>query len=341
MIGFSLALAMQTVAEPSLGPSATPFELHWSAPAECPSAGDVRAAIERHLAAPLVSPRGDGLRVDGSARSSTDGRWEVTLVVESAEGRSERKIGDATDCAAATETAALVIAIAIDPDVALRDTPATIPTPVEPTPVEPTPVEPTPVAPTTGTTPPPTVARPTPAPRLKLRAAIGGRFDVTGGAHPIVGLGGSVFVDLLIGARGRIGLGASVSGAPPARKSGATIEMLRWTIEVRGCPVFGVLRWLEIVPCAGVQAGQTRVDVTGLADAKSPRHPWVAPTALLAAVFVPRPRIGIWAGLHGLVPLYRHDYVIEDGGRVHRVHRVHRTFPVAGGALVGIEARLP
>ncbi|HET6585825.1 MAG TPA: hypothetical protein VFG69_20355 [Nannocystaceae bacterium] len=331
MLGLSFALAVQAMAEP---PAERPFELRWQAPPECPTAAEVRAAIERHLAAPLESPRGDGLRVDASARVEGDGRWGVALVVDSGEGRSEREIGDADDCAAATETAALVVAIAIDPDVALREPPATVPAPVEPTPVEPTPVEPTPTKPTT-VTPPPKPAPPKPAPRLGLRAAIGGRFDVMAGAHPVVGLGGSVFADLILGGRGRIGIGASLSGAPPQRQSGATIEMLRWTIEVRGCPVFGVRRWLEIVPCAGVQAGQTRVAVTGLADATSPRHPWLAPTALVAAVFVPRPRIGIWLGVHGVVPIYRHDYVIAGGGRV------HRTAPVAGGALIGIEARLP
>jgi hypothetical protein len=325
---FALVLALAPGPEPTPASApADPFALHWDAPAQCPDEAAVRAAIERHLGGPLASPRGDGLRVDALARERDDERWDVELVVETAEGRSERTIRDAPDCATATETSALVIAIAIDPDVALRD-PATVPTPAEPE--TPTVATPTPVV----TREPPPSPPPGPPP-LRWRAAVGARADVTVGAHPRVGFGGTVFVDVLAGTRARFGLGASISGGPTLAVDDASVRMLRWTIEARGCPVFGVRRWLEIVPCVGIQAGQTRVDTRGLVDERDPRDPWLAPTLQVATVFVPLPALGIWVGAHGLVPVFRRAYEVVGRGVV------HRTAPVAGGALVGIEARFP
>ena len=338
MIAVALALALQPVAEPVVaGTSAAPFELRWDAPAQCPAAADVRAAIEGHLAGRLASPLGDGLRVEAIARER-EGTWQVDLVMQSGDGRSERRIGAARDCAAASETAALVIAIAIDPNVALRGpdtvlpepTPATEPAP--PARVESAPITPAPVAATAAPVPTPTPVPPVP---LRLRAAFGVRADATFGALPRVGFGGTAFVDLLIGTRGRVGVGASISGAPPLSVRDASVRMLRWTVEVRGCPVFGVRPWLELVPCVGVQAGQTRVDPRGLANERNERHPWLAPTAQFATVFVPRPALGIWLGVHGLVPAFRHAYEIGGAGVV------HTTAPFAGGVIVGIEARLP
>jgi hypothetical protein len=334
---FALVLAMQPVAEaPNVGSAA--FELRWDAPVACPGDADMRAAIERHLAAGLVSPLGDGLRVEGVAREK-GGAWEVDLVMESGDGRSERTIGAAPDCAAASETAALVVAIAIDPNVALRGSDAVVPMPTAPTPAEPTPVEPTPVAPLEGTGPTPAATTNTTAPPptnpLRLRAAFGARADATFGTMPRVGFGGTAFVDLLVGARGRVGVGGSIAGAPPLAVGDASVRMLLWTVELRGCPVFAVRRWLEIVPCVGVQAGESRADPQGLVDGRTQRYPWLAPMAQLATVIVPTPRIGIWLGVHGLVPVFRRAYEVRGEGVVHTMA------PFAGGVLVGIEARLP
>lgn len=339
MLSSGLALAMQP-AVPS--GSATPFELRWDAPVECPGEADVRAAIERHLAATLESPRGDGMRVDAVARTAGDGKWRVELVVQRDEGRSERVIDGAKDCADAVETASLVVAIAIDPDVALRDPNAVVPVPAaEPGPPTTTTTTPTATAtPTLTSTSTLTLTPSRESPRrLPLRGAVGLRGDVGFGAMPTVGFGGTLFLDLLIGNRGRVGVGGSISGAPVLQiDPEGSARFLRWTVEARGCPVFGVRRWLEVLPCFGVQAGQTRVDVRGLAKATDPRHTWVAPLAQVAVVFVPHPNVGVWVGAYALVPITRHEYQVATGDTV---QTLHTTSPVAGGALVGIEARFP
>ncbi len=325
-LSFGLGLAMQ----PAPAPPAEPFALHWDAPSQCPGEDEVRAAIERHLAATLEPPRGDGLRVDAVAQAGPEG-WSVALVVESGEGRSERTIGGGRDCAEAVETAALVVAIAIDPDVALRD-PGVVPPPTTTTTTT-TPTT-TPTT-TTTTTTTPTTARA----RLALRGAFGVRGEVGFGAMPTVGFGGTLFADLLIGTRGRVGVGGSISGAPLLQLEGdASARFLRWTVEVRGCPVFPVRVWVEIVPCVGVQAGQTRVDVRGLANEDDKRDAWAAPFAQVAAVFVPIRFVGVWVGAYALVPATRHEYAVRVGDGT---DTVHTTAPVAGGALVGIEARFP
>jgi hypothetical protein len=336
-VALSLGLAMQPAGPPDAAVPKDAFALRWDAPPECPREADVRAAIERHLAATLESPRGDGLRVDAVARVREDGRWRVELVVEGGEGRSERVIGGTRDCAEAVETAALVVAIAIDPDVALRDPNAVVPAPTTTTTT--TTTTPTTTT-TTATTPTPTsTSTSTKRPRLRLRGAVGVRGEVGGGTMPSVSGGGTLFVDLLIGARGRVGVGASITGAPTLQLDGdASARFLRWTVEVRGCPVFGVRRWLEIVPCVGVQVGQTRVDVRGLVNESDPRHVWAAPFAQVATVFVPHRNVGVWVGAYLLVPGTRHGYEVANGDET---ELVHQTAPVAGGALVGIEARFP
>jgi hypothetical protein len=338
-VALSLGLAMQPAGPSDAAVPQDAFALRWDAPPECPREADVRAAIERHLAATLESPRGDGLRVDAVARVRDDGRWRVELVVEGGEGRSERVIGGTRDCAEAVETAALVVAIAIDPDVALRDPNAVVPAPTTttttPTTTTTTTTTPTPTT-TTTTTPTSTSTK---RPRLQLRGAVGVRGEVGGGTMPSVAGGGTLFVDLLIGARGRVGVGASITGAPTLQLDGdASARFLRWTVEVRGCPVFAVRRWLEVVPCVGVQAGETRVDVRGLANERDPRHPWAAPLAQVAVVFVPIRAVGVWVGAYGLVPVTRQGYEVVNGDET---DVVHETAPVAGGALVGIEARFP
>ena len=58
----------------------------------------------------------------------------------------------------------------------------------------------------------------------------------------------------------------------------------------------------------------------------------------VATVFVPHRNVGVWVGAYVLVPGTRHEYGVENGDET---DFVHQTAPVAGGALVGIEARFP
>jgi hypothetical protein len=86
----------------------------WRAPAGCPAAASVTARIAQHLGEDAV-PAGVAIAAVVKRRG---GRWHLTLRLRTAEGEGERKV-EAASCAELAETAALIVALAIDPDLRL------------------------------------------------------------------------------------------------------------------------------------------------------------------------------------------------------------------------------
>lgn len=326
-------------------PSAPPFELRWDAPRECPDATAVRGAVERRLGRAINGELGAGLVIDVRATKQDDGRWHVALGMHGEAGEAQRELADASDCTAAVEAAALVIAIAIDPELA-AGVPDAPPQP-ETKPGDEvaatgerddaTQRDASASEPFTGT---PIVSddtpRPPTRPRAWTRGAIGATAAVSIGDLPVVGGHGRAFAALLR-PRFRVEIGGSYGGSPTRTvATQATMTLTRWTVDARACAVIAPRDWLELLPCLGVEAGQTRVGTRGLTGGR-PSNRWVAAIAAPTVAFVPIRWLAIRLALELRVPLRNRDsYQYDDPPKT-----VYTTSRVAGALVAGIEARFP
>lgn len=338
-----LTLTMLAALTPA--PEADEFSLRWQAPQQCPREHEVRAAIEQQLGRAIEPPLGDGLRVELDAAAQDDGRWRIELRIAGPDGTARRELDDASDCAAAVQAAALVVAIAIDPQLvfAVPDPPQPVTTATEPATTTATPADDD--APTTTTTTTTddndgdAAVPATPRTRGRTRAVLGLAPAISVGDLPAPGGHGRVWLGLAQ-PRWRVEVGGSVGGGPTRSSGAARIAFLRWTAQLRACPVFrpGAGARLELLACAGIDAGQTRVRVRSLPSTPSADRspdPWIAPVVAGALVWLPRPALGVRVGVELGVPAIRRSYQILGAPAV------FATAPVFGAAFVGVEGRFP
>lgn len=106
-IGGLCALALGLAAAPAHAQS-TPF-VAWEAPAECPDGEAFRRAVFRHLGAEPALPLHVEVRIERRGR-----RFHLAMHTTSAEGTGDRSL-TGRDCAVLVETAALTLALAIEP----------------------------------------------------------------------------------------------------------------------------------------------------------------------------------------------------------------------------------
>jgi hypothetical protein len=316
------------------------LDLVWDAPPGCPTEADVRARVEELLS---DSERANELRAVVRARADDRGIWTVELRFETTDGVAERTLTDASSCDAAAEAASVVVAIAIDPELALGGVPeapgrvADEPGRADPAspPARPTevaaPIE-TPAAPPTHA--PTTTDAPKPKPRPRPRGAIAIGPAVSFGTLPqVAGIGR--LTGAVLWRRVRAGIGIAFAGGTPIRSGEAMISLMRWTVDAHACSVFAIGRRVEIVPCVGVEAGQTVVTSQGLVAAENPRDPWVAAFVQPAVAVLATRRFAILAGGQLTVPFQRRRYVVDGIGEVYLTGRV------GGGAFAALELRIP
>jgi len=109
--------ALLAAGAPARAASASDARLtvEWSAPAGCPDGARVRAEIERLLRRPLAEASLDPLHVRASVARDRKGLWHMHLETRSRAGSGERSLEGAT-CEGVARATALIIALAIDPD---------------------------------------------------------------------------------------------------------------------------------------------------------------------------------------------------------------------------------
>lgn len=111
---------MVIVAFALLAGPAAPLEIDWDAPADCPGAADVRASVERTLG-PAADDERTPIRASGRVQESEAG-YRLSLEVHDGATTSQRELEGAT-CREVTDAAALILAMTIDPRVALTEDP--------------------------------------------------------------------------------------------------------------------------------------------------------------------------------------------------------------------------
>lgn len=109
------ALAWLVVAGPDATAEPPGLAIEWDAPRSCPSNAKAMAWVEDHLGRTLVPPLGDGLTIRVRVRSRGSA-WDVRLFVNDGERTRQRKLKPRRSCEEATKAAALIVAIAIDPE---------------------------------------------------------------------------------------------------------------------------------------------------------------------------------------------------------------------------------
>ncbi len=312
------------------------LDLTWSAPAQCPDAGRVRARVEQILGRRLVASGPTTLKV------------EATISEEGLQLRTQTEHGERTrllaghECGALTEMAVFAIAFSIDPTAAARAAdepgagePIAQPEP-EPEPApdpepEPEP-EPKPSAAPQPEPQPPPVAETPPRIRVGVRVAAAGAI----GLLPQIGAGVTGAVAIVL-PRARVEVHYDHDFERPRDLEGdRAVEVRAWRLGARGCWVPSLPAGVEFPLCGGAQAGPVRGRPTGtLAAAKTTSVPWVGVDLLAAVAYFPVRWLGVSAGLEGIVPIVRPSFSFEDLGRV------YRSAPVAGRLFAGLEVRFP
>lgn len=321
-----------TTAPATIPPPPDPreLELHWRAPADCPSQED----LERRIHALLPdAPSGEGVLVIDGEVTRTD--TAATLMLRSTyEGRSDTRTITSPTCAELTETTAVLVAIALEPSAAMPPSPPipasppmTVPEPAAATEVTQSPpsIRPTPlpvVAPAVDT---PAVERRRVGPGLGLRVVAG----LEAGAIPPPTLALAATMSLLW-ARARLELqGAWLVPRTVRPVDGRTVTYQLGSVGLRGCRRLFV-RGLELPLCGGAEAGVLRARPRGI-EGPVVLAPWAAGVAGVGLVRRWGP-VAIVAAVDGIVRVVGHRFVVD--GR-----RSLLQWPVSLRVLLGVELR--
>ena len=294
-------------------------ELDWQAPPTCPSGSNVLQRAEqllRHSAAPKEPVRARAIVVDAGEA------YSVTLETQQGTQTWHRTLR-APSCEELADAAALVVAMAVDPDLggakagdpppqarsAADDDQDRLVAPI----VAPLPaaLPPTPAPPTAS---PPGEA----SPLFSVHAAARALGDV--GALPRPALG----VEIAAGA-GVSALRVELTGTllPGVREVTATApdrggEIGLWAIGPRLCYEL-VLGSVRALGCAGLEGGQITGDgfgATSWTDTRSAT--WLAARIGGRVVIELWPAASASLALEGVAPVTRPEFVLENLGRVHR-----------------------
>ncbi len=218
---------------------------------DCVDGASLSRSIEERLGHTVFpEPSRATLVVEGIADKS-DAGYRARLRIFDLEGMalgSREVSSQSTDCRELSETVAIVLSVMIDPEGALRATPAA---PREPAP-EPA-REPEPAPPET---PPAQAVAEAPKRRVVGDASVFGRLNLGALPEPALGVGAAVLVSVAPYATFQLeGVGffdqeALLEGASAG---GARLRLLYATLE--HCPLFVAGRILSVAACAGARVG--------------------------------------------------------------------------------------
>ncbi|MES1189037.1 MAG: hypothetical protein ABUL60_34800 [Myxococcales bacterium] len=302
LVTFGLLNAAAAQAQEQTSEPRNHISLRWDAPNECPDDAQLVGAVEGLLGQPLSEAREQELAVSVNVQASADG-FSAKLEFASPQGTQERFL-DHPDCRKLMEAAALLAALAIDPERvrarqeagdAIDSAPASAAVPLpEAKPNPPTAQQVCPVA------PPPRVA---PAISPLRRVSLGLAAFVGGGVLPGVNAGlaaeaGARFDRLHVRLLGRYWLPGSVDiqGGP------LSIELSLATVGLHGCVVPRHDQW-SILGCFGLNLGDMSGSGQGVNHAHTRHAVFGALEASVLAAYShvePAPFVGLgfsWAVL--------------------------------------------
>ncbi|WP_437957710.1 hypothetical protein WME76_41445 [Sorangium sp. So ce119] len=325
--------------------------MRWTAPADCPAAAAVEAEITR-LLGDQSSPSNGTVRAAGTI--TPVGTGFVLYIELSREGWTSARTVRGATCRALADAGALIVAMAIDPEVATRSgteatgdrssagarpaPPAPEPPPAAARTAEPTPRSdpPEPVPPTTEQEPP-TEGAAERGPVFRVGLGVMGDLGTMQGVSSAI----EAWAGVLVGPA-RLEAGASFwpgntaeSAARP--QSGGTIDLVAGSLTACALlpPLARAARpHFEVgVPCAGLELGRMHAEGYGVSDPDEGFALWAALRGGAAAAWVIAPWMRLRLRLEAVVPLKRPRFVLEGVGDVHEPS-------VAARAALGLELAL-
>jgi hypothetical protein len=281
--------------------------------------------IERLLGQSLNVARRQELLLDARVTGDAEAGYAVRLQVTTSAGAYERNLRH-TDCGKLAEGAALVMALAIDPErVAARG--ASEPPEEDSPPETAAPAEPPPPAP-----------EPTPADEPSEQGGDVGLFALAGaGVLPSSGAGLALDVGFRSGSHFRLAVVGSYwfpRTKEIPEQEGAAIRLRLWTAGLRGCWLPGSGE-IELSVCLGPEAGRVTGEGRGVEDSSSEAD-WHSALILGggAALAVAEP-LWIAAGVEGGPVLGRPRFGVEEWDGDYQAE------PWTLRALIGALVRLP
>ena len=316
----------------------------WEAPDDCPSSEDVRASVEAQLGGSLDEVALESWSVQGRVEADRQGGYRLALTITTPDGTHERPLHDPTSCEIVSDSAALLIALALDPEAGLDEPPPTTTGSTAASDTASTEPETQPPEEATKPEPPPPEPAPMPAPKpeppeierdvpLVFAFGIGGGID-WGTLRRVSPIGRANFAWQLP----KVRVGASVtSGAAPRftlPPLSETITLWTWTVGVEAGPVFRVGP-VEFPLIGGLEVGQLVVWPRELLDPTRQQATWAAVLVTPGIAWVPKPWLALVARVGGTISLVRPSFAVEG------VRTLHEPKPFGVRATLGLEFRLP
>ncbi len=342
--------------------------VRWTAPAACPDEAAMVESVESYVGRALGP---EPIAARGEVTRDNEG-FSLELRIVGAQGESETRTFADADCRVLFDAAALMIAVAIDPETALavvdppspsspedgsQGDPRSVepedvpPQPSEPQPAEPEASEPGPTEPESSEpglrepaeappgAPPPS-CKPGPAEKGATARphciAVAARGSMQWGPLPRLGFGVGADAALLW-SRMRLELGGTFFAARPARlpaqpELGGDIRLA--VGHARGCARLGIGAF-EFPLCGGVEAGALRGIGVGIDQPRRDRVLWLAALADGGAAWSPVRRFALRTRVGAVVPLVRQRFAVGGLGPI------HTPAPVGVRVALTAELRLP
>jgi hypothetical protein len=280
-------------------------DLRWSAPPECPDVEHVRRHAERHLGRAWTDVDHPEVAIDAVVERDAPHGWRLRIRVLGPTGDGEREIvGD--DCEELADAAGLVVALAVDHEL------ASVMVPEAPAPVMES-VREDAVASTERrdavAAPRPTPSSPAPVqsrrrPRGHVR--IGGAFGVgalpraTGSLAAAAGVSWPrAVIEVAVGHWFARELEAPVGRARVSLTTGAVQAGPRWRV-----------RAFEIPLRFGIELGVLRGEGLEIESPRRPRQLWAAAVGALGFVWVARSWLALEVDVGAAVPLVRYAFTL-------------------------------
>jgi hypothetical protein len=288
------------------------LELTWRAPKDCPQEPEVRARIEGYLGGSNRSR--EQVIAEASIGGTSEHRYQLRLRITTSKGQAERSLS-AESCAAVAQAAALLIAMAVDPNIAGAPE-------------------------SKGAAPGPSATPSAPPPKPEARSERAASEASNEPTEPALGVEASAMLDVGsmpgagLGFSGqaearfswlRLGLGGQLfipSEGSISQLPTATVDISAAMATARACGTWRLGPSLELGPCVWGELGELRGRAEGIRRPFAGSALWLALGTALQSRFALGPHFKLDADAGLIVPHARRRFLVQSDQGTLAVHRV-------------------
>lgn len=314
VVAMGWILAMPTHATGAQDP---PLDLTWTVPAGCPD----RDYVVAEVTSLLKGTTGTAVKAEATVTTKPGG-LRLTLVMRDADGEESKREIDSSDCKALADSAALFLALAINPDAGeITEPPAPSASPSVSAPPPPPPRPP----------PPPIVPRDEP----KLGVALWLAPMLGIGSAPAPAYGGGIGGGATLGPIWAA-LGAWVTPLQSYEVTArpGNLSVSTYALHPHAGRRFGAGEWFELT--GGVELAAVGASFDAIAYATPSRMLRVSPSVGAAGLIPVGHGIFVRAFATAMIPIVRPNYTVNIGPDEVELYRPAVVFGLLG---VGVELR--